>query len=63
MSLPLEVCMKEENDILLAYEMNESPLTSDHGFPVRLIVPGYIGAKSVKWLTRIIIKDSESQGY
>lgn len=34
MSLPLEVCMKPENDILLAYEMNEAPLTSDHGFPI-----------------------------
>ena len=34
MSLPLETCMKYENDILLAYEMNEAPLTLDHGFPL-----------------------------
>ncbi len=55
--------MKPENDIILAWEMNESPLTPDHGFPLRLIVPGQIGAKSVKWLSRIAIKDIESQGY
>jgi len=62
MSLPFEVCMKWENDILLAFEMNEAPLTLDHGFPLRLIAPGFIGAKSVKWLTHIVIKDTESQG-
>lgn len=42
--------------------MNEAPLTLDHGFPLRLIAPGFIGAKSVKWLTHIVIKDTESQG-
>jgi len=34
MSLPLDVCIKKNNDILLAYEMNETPLSSDHGFPL-----------------------------
>lgn len=38
---------------LLVYEMNGSPLTAEHGNPVRLLVPGSFGYKSVKWLTRV----------
>ncbi len=37
-------------EVLLAYEMNGAPLTPDHGFPVRVLVPGVSGARSVKWL-------------
>jgi DMSO/TMAO reductase YedYZ molybdopterin-dependent catalytic subunit len=40
-------------NILLAYAMNGEPLPIDHGFPVRLIVPGWYGMASVKWLSRI----------
>ena len=40
-------------DTLLAYEMNGVPLSPDHGFPVRTIVPGWVGSASIKWLGRI----------
>jgi sulfite oxidase len=40
-------------DVLLAWEMNGAPLTPEHGAPLRAIVPGYIGARSVKWLTHV----------
>jgi sulfite oxidase len=43
-------------DVLLAYAMNGEPLTRAHGFPVRAIVPGYIGARSVKWLAAISVQ-------
>lgn len=43
--------------------MNGKPLTRDHGYPVRVVVPGYIGARSVKYLKRIIIQDHESDAY
>jgi sulfite oxidase len=46
-SVPLGV------DVLLAFEMNGAPLEPVHGFPLRAVVPGYIGARSVKWLERV----------
>src|SRR5207245_1249101 len=46
--VPIEKAMRPET--LVALEMNGRPLTREHGFPVRTIVPGYIGARSVKWL-------------
>ncbi len=44
-------------DVLLAYEMNDAPLAPEHGFPLRVIVPGYIGARSVKWLREITLQE------
>jgi sulfane dehydrogenase subunit SoxC len=41
------------DQVLLAYAMNGAPLAPQHGFPVRLVVPGWFGMASVKWLTRI----------
>ncbi|MEH1167757.1 sulfite oxidase [Micromonospora sp. CPCC 205539] len=41
---------KALDDVLLAYEMNGRPLPTDHGFPVRLVVPGWIGVSSIKWV-------------
>jgi DMSO/TMAO reductase YedYZ molybdopterin-dependent catalytic subunit len=49
---PLPV-RKALDDVLLAYEMNGEPLPPDHGFPVRLVVPSWIGIASIKWVGRI----------
>ncbi len=48
---------------LLAYEMNDGPLTSTHGFPLRLIVPGIYGMKNVKWITRIELRSDDYIGF
>jgi DMSO/TMAO reductase YedYZ molybdopterin-dependent catalytic subunit len=48
---------------LLAYEMNGVPLPVRHGFPVRLIVPGLVGEKSVKWITKIDLRDQPVKGF
>ncbi|MFI7540391.1 sulfite oxidase [Actinoplanes sp. NPDC049599] len=53
---PLPV-RKALHDVLLAYEMNGEPLPADHGHPVRLVVPGWIGIASIKWLGRIEVTD------
>jgi DMSO/TMAO reductase YedYZ molybdopterin-dependent catalytic subunit len=48
---------------LLAYEMNDEPLPMRHGFPVRMIVPGMVGEKSVKWLTQIELRNIEAKQF
>jgi sulfite oxidase len=50
-------------DTLLAYEMNGRPLPMEHGFPVRLIAPGWAGASWVKWLQHIEVLDHEFEGF
>lgn len=42
-------------DVLLAYAMNGADLTAEHGYPLRLVVPGYAGVRSAKWLDRIVV--------
>ncbi|KAF9045792.1 nitrate reductase [Hymenopellis radicata] len=49
--------------ILIAWAMNGLPLTPDHGFPIRVVVPGQIGGRSVKWLRMVKVSDEESQHY
>ena len=46
-ALPAEKALA---DVLLAYELNGEPLPRDHGFPVRALVPGWVGSSSIKWL-------------
>ena len=59
-SMSLEDALSE--DILLCYEMNGAPLHAAHGFPVRLIAPGWYGVANVKWLTRIEVLDQRYAG-
>jgi sulfane dehydrogenase subunit SoxC len=60
-SLTLEEASREE--VLLAYELNGIPLPPQHGFPLRLIVPGWYGMTNVKWLTRIELVDEPFTGH
>ena len=62
-SIPLEKALAKDRPALLADSMNDQPLTAEHGFPLRTIVPGYIGARSVKWLTKIVVSDRPSPNH
>ncbi|KAF8404170.1 hypothetical protein HHK36_009050 [Tetracentron sinense] len=62
-SLKKEIAMDPSRDIILAYMQNGEVLAPDHGFPVRMIIPGFIGGRMVKWLKRIIVTTEESQCY
>jgi len=53
----------ERREVLLAWEMNGAPLSGVHGAPLRVVVPGWIGARSVKWLERIELRAQPSDGY
>ena len=48
---------------MLATRMNGRVLLPEHGFPLRTVVPGFIGARSVKWLGRITLSDRPSPNY
>jgi DMSO/TMAO reductase YedYZ molybdopterin-dependent catalytic subunit len=50
------------DDVLLAYEMNGAPLLPEHGYPLRLVVPGFYGTNSVKWLRKIELRPERAPG-
>lgn len=52
-----------DSKALIVWSMNDMPLTPQHGFPLRLIVPGWYGMASVKWLTRIIAQSKPFDGH
>jgi DMSO/TMAO reductase YedYZ molybdopterin-dependent catalytic subunit len=57
--LPLE---RVPSDVLIAYELNGAPLPVEHGFPARLVVPGFYATNSVKWLTRMTVAETRATG-
>lgn len=59
-SIPLCTALDPRNDVILAFSMNGQPLPPDHGSPLRAVVPGHVAARSVKWLSKIVIAEEES---
>lgn len=59
----LELGVARLPDVLLALELNGRPLTAERGAPLRLVVPGYYGYKSVKWVRRLSLAPSMEPGY
>ncbi|RZC37714.1 sulfite oxidase, mitochondrial [Asbolus verrucosus] len=62
-SIPFWKAIDKRGDVILAYEMNGSPIPRDHGFPIRVIVPGVVGARNVKWLGKITVSENESDSH
>jgi sulfite oxidase len=59
-SIPMAKALSPE--VLLAWAMNDAPLTPEHGFPLRAIVPGYAGVRSPKWLGSITVQGHPATG-
>eukprot|EP00978_Attheya_sp_CCMP212_P046389 scaffold389736_cov55-Attheya_sp.AAC.1 len=62
-SVPLARAMNPAYDIIIAYEANGEVLQPDHGYPVRLIIPGYIGGRMIKWLKAINVISHETKNH
>lgn len=64
-SIPIDKAMLDEGAgaPLLTHTMNGETLTPDHGYPLRMVVPGYIGARSVKWLGKVVVSDRPSPNH
>ncbi len=59
----IEVAKAQHPDTLLAWEMNGQPLTPEHGFPLRVVAPGWAGDSWVKWLQHIEVLDHDFDGF
>merc|ERR1719203_131151 len=62
-SIPLARGMNPAYDVLIAYQSNGERLQPDHGFPVRLVIPGYIGGRMIKWLKQINVIPFETRNH
>jgi len=61
-SIPVEKALDVYGDVLLAYEMNGEPLPKEHGGPLRVVVPGHVGVRNVKWVQQIVTSPEEAEG-
>ncbi len=62
-SRSMPISRAQQSDVIIAYQMNGKALSAEHGFPVRVIVPGWYGMASVKWLTKITATATPYDGY
>ena len=62
-SIPVSKAVSNTDDVIVAYEMNGVDIPPDHGYPIRVVVPGIVGARSVKWCHKIIASPYESSAH
>lgn len=61
-SIPADMAVDPRGDVLLAFEMNGEPIPRDHGYPIRAVVPGVVGARNVKWLAKVCTSGEGGKG-
>ena len=62
-SIPMSRATDIKNEVILAYAQDGEILTADHGYPLRLVVPGYIGVRNAKWVCKLEISDEEATSH
>ncbi|KAJ3018671.1 UNVERIFIED_CONTAM: hypothetical protein HDU68_011043 [Siphonaria sp. JEL0065] len=62
-SIPVHKALDPRGDCILTFAMNGETLPKDHGWPLRALVPGYVAARSVKWVTKITLAEDESEAH
>ncbi|KAL4229565.1 hypothetical protein ACF0H5_012604 [Mactra antiquata] len=62
-SIPIELARMLKDDIIVAHQMNGVDIPKDHGYPLRIIIPGVVGARQVKWLGKIVLSKDESTSH
>lgn len=62
-STAIEVSSLMNDNVILAYGMNGKPLTAEHGYPLRLIIPGRYGMKNPKWIKKLVATEEDYKGY
>ncbi|KAL7280444.1 hypothetical protein ACG7TL_005374 [Trametes sanguinea] len=62
-SIPLAHAMDPTNDVILAFGMNGRVLHPDHGYPLRVVIPGYVGGRQIKWLRRIWVTKEPNKSF
>lgn len=61
--IPFAYAMDPNNDVMLAYGMNGQPLSPDHGYPLRTIIPTYVGGRQVKWVKKMWVSRAENSSH
>mmetsp|Transcript_9783 Transcript_9783/g.22769 ORF Transcript_9783/g.22769 Transcript_9783/m.22769 type:complete len:590 (+) Transcript_9783:181-1950(+) len=61
-SIPVDKAEARNGDVILAYDMNGVPIPPDHGFPIRAVVPGHVGVRNVKWVSKVVVSKEEAEG-
>jgi sulfite oxidase len=59
-SAPIDKVVDGLGDAIFAYEMNGEELPRDHGYPVRVVLPGHAGCRQVKWVHKVVLSDKQS---
>lgn len=60
-SIPMSMATDPRNEIILAFQMNGQDIPIEHGYPLRLVVPGVVGVRNAKWVQALKISDEEAK--